>query len=410
MIKIRIGAFSKKHKVTQSTVRHYLDIGLLTTKKLGGQYFFHEKDSRDMEEIIKLKQLGFSLNEILKLLKYLRLTGIKTEEYNKLLVSMLEQKKIEIDKVWRKYEEINSKINETIETLQNTSKKESKIIGFPIAYLGILTCPECKSKLNINKGTINNSMLIEGSAICPCGYQAKIDYGILIEEKTVGKRDLNGNPWPSRDEYLKVVSSNYINFINSGMNKITEKLKDYDRGSKLILELQHCVGYFLRYYIEYKSMDSTYILVDYDINKIIELKKDLELNREDVNFIFLCCNIDRIPLKDSSIDIVIDHWKTKDYALTNKDFVLKKVLHLLKSDGILGGVYPYFKNMKNIENIHEYALDYYKREKLIDKIENLGIVKESITDTDSIIESNPYNYDISGKEVYQMIYLGKVKT
>lgn len=407
MRKIRIGAFSKKHNVTQNTVRHYLDMGLLTSKKSGGQYFFHEKDGRDMEEIIKLKQLGFNLNEILNLLTYLRLTGIKTEEYNEMLLSMLKDKKIEINKVCRKYEKMSSNISEKIENLQKTSEKESKIIGLPIAYLGILTCPDCKSKLNINNGTINNNMLIEGLVICPCGYKAKINYGVFIEEKTVRKRFLNGEPWPSRDDYLKVVSSNFINFVHSGMSKITEKLKDYDRGSKLILELQHCVGYFLRYYIEYKSPESTYILVDYDIDKIVELKKALELNREDVNFMFLCCNIDRIPLRDSSIDIIIDHWKTKDYALTNKDFVLKKVLPLLKTDGILGGVYPYFENTKNIESIHDYALDYYLRDKLLEKIEGLGIEQVDSSDTGSIVEDNPHNYDISGKGVYQMIYLGR---
>lgn len=245
MRKIRIGAFSKKHNVTQNTVRHYLDMGLLTSKKSGGQYFFHEKDGRDMEEIIKLKQLGFNLNEILNLLTYLRLTGIKTEEYNEMLLSMLKDKKIEINKVCRKYEKMRSDISENIENLQKTSEKESKIIGFPIAYLGILTCPDCKSKLKINNGIINNNMLIEGAVVCPCGYQAKINYGVFIEEKTVRKRFLNGNPWPSSDDYLKVVSSNFINFVHSGMSKIYE-----GRNIPRIHMTEGGNGYIMKYLFE----------------------------------------------------------------------------------------------------------------------------------------------------------------
>jgi len=41
--KIRIGAFSKKHGVTQNTVRHYLDMGLLTAKKQAGNITFLKK-------------------------------------------------------------------------------------------------------------------------------------------------------------------------------------------------------------------------------------------------------------------------------------------------------------------------------------------------------------------------------
>lgn len=410
MSKIRIGEFSQKHSVTQNTVRHYLDIGLLTAKKTGGQYSFFEKDDKDMKEIIRLKQLGFNLNEILKLLTYLRLTGIETEEYKNMILVMLKNKKEEIERTCHKYNKINSNISKTIENLQKSNAKKSNIIGFPITYLGILQCPNCKNKLNIKNGIIDNSMLIEGNAICQCGYHAKINNGIFIEEKAVRKRILNGNPWPSGEDYLKVVSPNFINFVYNGMDKVSNELKNYDKDSKLILELQHCVGYFLKHYLKYRSKDSTYILVDYDIDKVIELKKILELNQEHKNFIFLCCDLDRIPLSESSIDIIVDHWMTKDYAQTDQEFVLEKVLPYLKNEGILVGAYPYFKTMNNIKNIHIEAQDYFNRDKILEKIEDLEINHFSIADIGPVVENNPYNFDISGKEVYQMIYVGKNKT
>lgn len=407
---IRIGEFSKEHGVTQNAVRHYLDMGLLTTKKTGGQYIFYDKDNKDMEEIIKLKGLGFNLNEILKLLTFLRLTGIETEEYKNMIFTMLKNKKEEIEEISKKYEKMSLDIDETIKNFEKRSIISSNIIGFPIAHLGILKCPCCKSKLNIKDGIIENSMLIEGNVICKCGYYAKVENGIIIEEKAVRKRILNGNPWPSRDDYLKVVSSNFINFVYSGMTNMSDELKKHDKDGKLVLELQHCVGYFLKHYLNNRSKDSTYILIDYDIDKIIELKKSLELNQEHINFIFLCCDIDRIPLCESSIDIIVDHWMTKDYALTDKDFVLKNVMPLLKKEGILIGSYPYFKTMKNIKNIPTYALEYYNRDMILNKIEDIGIKRINTIEVGPVVESNQYNYDISGKEVYQMIYLGKNKT
>ena len=403
---IKIGEFSKKHKVTQNTVRHYLNMGLLTANKTGGQYGFFEKDDKDMEEIIKLKQLGFNLNEILNLLTYLRLAGIETEEYKTKIFSMLKNKKEEIEEISKKYEKMCSDIDETIKSFEKRNT-ETNILGFPVIYLGLLKCPDCKSKLNIKDGIIDNSMLIEGKVTCQCGYHSKVEYGIFIEEKTVRKRILNGNPWPSGEDYLKAVSPSFINFIYSGMSKISYEFKNYDKDSKLVLELQHCVGYFLKHYLKHRSKDSTYILVDYDIDKIIELKKALELNQEHNNFIFLCCEIGRIPLCESSIDIIVDHWMTKDYAHTNKAFVLEKVLPLLKNGGILVGSYPYFKNMKNIKNINMDVLDYFNRDKILEKIEGLGIKQLNSTDIGPVVENNPYNFDIMGKEVYQMIYLGK---
>lgn len=363
-----------------------------------------------MEEILKLKQLGFNLSEILKLLTYLRLAGIETEDYKDMFLSMLKDKKIEIQKIYNKYKKMNINVSETIKNIQQSRTKNSNIIGFPVSYLDILKCPDCRSKLNIKNGIIENSMLTEGNAVCKCGYHAKINYGIFIEEKTVRKRLLNGNPWPSGDDYLRVVSPNFINFIYSGMNKISDHLNDYDTGSKLILELQHCVGYFLKHYINHRSVDSTYILVDYDIDKILELKKSLELNQEYNNFIFLCCQMDRIPICESSIDIIVDHWMTKDYAHAEKDFVLKVLLPLLKKEGILVGSYPYFKTMKNVKNIDADVISYFNKDKILEKIKGLGISQLNITDIGPVIENNPYNYDISGKEVYQMIYLGINKT
>lgn len=42
---MRISEFAKKHKTTQDTIRHYLDMGLLISKKDGAHYRFNESDS-----------------------------------------------------------------------------------------------------------------------------------------------------------------------------------------------------------------------------------------------------------------------------------------------------------------------------------------------------------------------------
>ena len=70
---MKIGEFAKKHNITQDTIRHYLELGLLATEKKGGHYDFSESDSHDLIQIMELKNLSFSLNEIQRILTIQRI-------------------------------------------------------------------------------------------------------------------------------------------------------------------------------------------------------------------------------------------------------------------------------------------------------------------------------------------------
>ena len=61
---MKIGEFSKKFNVSVSTVRHYINLGLLVPEKDGFQYRFTASDCKEMEIIISMKDAGFNLNEL----------------------------------------------------------------------------------------------------------------------------------------------------------------------------------------------------------------------------------------------------------------------------------------------------------------------------------------------------------
>lgn len=61
---MRIGKFAALHSVTQDTIRHYQEMGLLVAEKVNGRYDFTDADSRDLEKILHLKELEFTLNEV----------------------------------------------------------------------------------------------------------------------------------------------------------------------------------------------------------------------------------------------------------------------------------------------------------------------------------------------------------
>lgn len=56
--------FINKMGTTKDTVRFYLELKLLTPKRKGKNYWFTEQETAAFEEIKKLQELGFSLQEI----------------------------------------------------------------------------------------------------------------------------------------------------------------------------------------------------------------------------------------------------------------------------------------------------------------------------------------------------------
>nr|WP_278308380.1 MerR family transcriptional regulator [Oxobacter pfennigii] len=399
--------FAQKHNISQSTVRHYIDFGLLVAQKNGSHYRFHEDDSRDIERIMNLKQLDFSLPEIQKILTFQRLTGGKADEYKKMYLSLLESKEEQIIQAQQKYEKMSYYLKETINSLKSGEMNRSGKLGFPLSSVGMLQCPCCGAALNISAGTIENNMLIEGSIKCKCGYSAIIQDGIYIDEKAARQKLLYGKPMPDGKEYLRVASPGFINFRYKGMGILIDSMHKHCKEPEYIMEFNLCVGYFLNQYIKHIPGNAIYILVDYDKDRIAHLKSSLETGNEHKNFIFLCCDVDGIPLRNSSIDIIIDYWMTKDFAQSNNQPLLDIVLPFLKHGGLLAGIYPNLHKVKGIDNTLPQIEDYFNREKILKKLTDLNLKQLDVADMGPVIEKNRYNMDIYDREIYQTIYVGK---
>ncbi|KPU45600.1 HTH-type transcriptional regulator ZntR [Oxobacter pfennigii] len=405
---MRIGEFARKHGITQDTIRHYLEMGLLVTEKNGGHLRFTEDDSKDMEMIIELKQLDFSLAEIRKILGFQRLSGPKTYEYRNHYLSFLEDKNRQIAKELRKYTKMSSYLNNKIKAFKMDEAKTAKRLGFPMPSIGLLRCPDCNGPLNLSDGTIEKNMITAANVNCKCGYSAVIQNGIYVDEKAVRKRTINGKPMPSKKEYLEAASPNYINFLYKGISMIIDNIQKYEKEPGYIMELEACVGFFLMQYIKHLPKNSTYILIDYDKDRIIDLKRNLEVYHEHKNFIFLCCDYDRLPLANSCIDIMIDFWMTNSFARSNNQLIFDIVLPFLKEGGLLTGAFPFLNSKsKDFISIEPELKDYFNKDRMIGKLEASGIAEIDSTDIGPVFENNQYNLYIKDKELYQEIYKGQ---
>lgn len=69
VIKVEIGQFSKKTKLSIDTLRYYNKIGILVPKRINNIRYYDEKDLEKAIAIAKLKNCGFTLSEIEQILK-----------------------------------------------------------------------------------------------------------------------------------------------------------------------------------------------------------------------------------------------------------------------------------------------------------------------------------------------------
>ncbi|WP_312811498.1 MerR family transcriptional regulator [Sedimentibacter sp.] len=397
---MKIGKFAKMHNVTQDTIRHYIDLGLLVTEKKGGQYQFSDTDCSDIKKIIEYKNMSFSLSEIQKLLAMQRISGENSNSFRKLFLSYLEEKKKENEKVISQFNNINNSLREKINNIKQQENKDVQKLGFPLSSIHLLKCPDCRRQLNLSEGIIENNNVIEAIINCGCGFTAVIKEGMYVDKRHVRTKLLNGKRMPSKEEYLASSSTQYNNFLYKGMALLVEQINKYQGAPKYILELDNCVGFFLMQFIKYLPSDSTYILIDYDYERLENLKKDLENYYNHKNFIFLCCNYGSLPLKDSFADIIIDYQMTSKHEELTGEKLYNLMLPLLTTKGIICGVYSY----KEVQNYNE-SKNLYDKIKMQELMYNYHLKLLDSTDVGPFTESISDVGDISQQKMFQVIYV-----
>lgn len=402
---MKIGEFSKKNNVTQDTIRHYIDMGLLVVEKHGSQYKFTEENSSDIEKIVMLKQLDFSLTDIQEMLCFYRLEGKRSGVFRDFYLSLLERKKDQIKREQQKLKEIDVQLKDRINELKINEISKSKTLGFPICSTYLLHCPCCKRRLDISGGTIERNMILEATFHCECGYIAAIEDGIYMDKVAVRKK----KEIPLKKDFMEATSPKFINFLYNGASALIDYIQNHASDPKYIMELDNCVGRFLMQYIDYLPKSCTYILICHDKERITTMKNNLEQQQEHSNFIFFCCELDQIPIANSSIDIIVDHSMSKNYAKTTNKFLLDVVSPFLKLEGHLVGAYPHLSTKyKEFMSIPLELRDYFNKNKMMEKLQNLNFAELDTVDIGPIIENNPY-IDISGKEQYLTLYVGQKK-
>jgi DNA-binding transcriptional MerR regulator len=116
---LKVGDIAKATGVTIRTLHHYEEIGLLasSSRSESGHRVYSEKDLRRLQQILSLKQLGFSLEEIHNC--------FQTESLSPIEIIHLHQKRVleSRDQLARLYDQLST-LEKTLAAKQNPSVQE----------------------------------------------------------------------------------------------------------------------------------------------------------------------------------------------------------------------------------------------------------------------------------------------
>ena len=148
---MKIGEFSRRYGVSRDTVRYYVNAGLLIPDDQGAQYQFTERECQDMETILRLKGLCFSLKEIAEYLSVLRVSTMVEPESIRDVVDFMDHKKLELEEQIKSLQEIHEAIDAEIYTFSRLKPRAVKKTGLPLAALHLLACPYCGKGLELKQ-------------------------------------------------------------------------------------------------------------------------------------------------------------------------------------------------------------------------------------------------------------------
>lgn len=404
---VRIGKFAESNNLTIDTVRHYMDLGLIIPEMQGGQYYFDDRCKSDLEDILNLKGMGFTLNEIKSIFMFRRLGNLTPYEQNQYYKTFFESKYKSIGEEIDNLKEIRNNLKIKIQELHNISIERKNKIGIDFRNLNMFKCLKCNGDLILSKGSVDSNQVIDGKLTCNCGVEYDIDDGILIINHEPIDHGLKFD-YKYIEEYISLTDIEYLDNVYKNLELMHKKIEFDNFKNKTILELGSGNGFFLRHIYNELPDDSIYIAVDNDIGRHKFLKSMLELIDSNKNIIFICSDFTKIPIGNKSIDIIVDFSGSSNYGFSKEQFLLNEIDNYIKESAWLIGSYIIFKNFGVNSKIDDKYRKSFILKNVKEKIKNLNyeLIYEKVSEP--LGKGGKYeNYFVKGEEVYSYLYYGK---
>ncbi len=218
---MKIGQVAKKYGLSIDTVNYYVSYGLLVPPRKGGQRSFDERTLKDLELILRLRGMEFSLQEIHRILSLYRISLLASRQDAAELQAIYEKKRRFCMDERKRLLNVAKKLDGMISELQRRGDGGGRATGVPLSMLDLLRCPECGGTFEINGASMNQRYIFSGECRCACGYSAEIRNGMLITP--IRNKDKYDKPDTEREMYKNLPPS-LLSLFQSSYNWMTQHL------------------------------------------------------------------------------------------------------------------------------------------------------------------------------------------
>ncbi|NLD20221.1 MAG: MerR family transcriptional regulator [Clostridiales bacterium] len=408
---MKIGEFAKKFNTNISTVRYYVNHGLIVPSKKSEHFDFDKGCAKDMETILRYKHYYFSIEEIQLLLFLERTSRFKDDVILDLCAGIMEKKKSELIKERRNLDESITKLQAEIEMLPDVPEAANFIKGIPFSFIPNLYCPHCQVPLKLDSASISDGYLVSGELWCSCGYKSTIKDGILLCEK-----HYEDTPFKSFKNIESIIcmledfSSTYRMLVEKSYIYIHNKIEKHLKEPGLILSGPFQFNFLLSF-IERLDKKNTYVIVDPSKRRIEKMWK--YLNELSCDIVFIAGDLSDVPIRNSSVDVYLDDYSVTNSLFTFNTFSAEKISELLKRSGIVTGVFgSYKKAPKSLTSFRDIQPDFEPKVMTLNNLKycwhqsGIGMKEvKSIGFTSS--SEKDYSHDVPGEQLEIVAYFAE---
>lgn len=429
---MRIGEFSTRTGVTVDTLRHYMDLGLLVVEKRGGHYGFDARVQRDLERILQLKDMGFSLAEIKRLFQFERL-GVMTDYqkdiyYRGLFSQHINALRLDIEAKQKALEALEKAEWTLIASAEAKGDVRRQTVGLPLEALPLLACSCCGASLSLNEGDIRDGKVIRGTLTCSCGCGE--NGGLIVEEGIVyvpevlsrqvsefedrlrfqaGKGDSSRAGELASDfleTYLTATDPAYLDRIYEGLSWVQGRT-DFS-GGRAALELGSGHGFYLRTVYDKLPDSMIYVAVDHDPARHRFLKTILEGASESRKIVLLCADFQALPLKADSFDVLMDFTGSSNYSFDNDGFLPAQVNPLIREESRLFASYIVFERFGLNTRIPAKRRRWFTEAGVLEGLKSLGYELRETYRTQAVSQGGVYeDYFEADERVKTVVVIGQ---
>lgn len=338
---MRIGEVSRQYHISVDNLYYYINYGLLVPPKPRGQYIFNKTVLQDLEWILELKELDFTLREIHMLLSLKRISGLADSRDIEELKAVYEGKQEFCLQEINRKQEIIQKLDKKIASLKENQSDKIPQTGVPVSALPLLCCPVCGSPLSLKDVEMNSRFLYSGTLSCSCGYQAQIQNGILMTPNK--NTSLHDTPDITRELY-KDLPPELITMFERSYQQMLKQMEETNLRGKVIAETYINAWFFMHNHLAALPEDSLYLVIDKYPETLLMYKHLIEKQRPDLNILYLADSSTRFPLKPECIDVHLDFFAANEHNFYHNSFLYERLLPYLKKDADLIGTYFYFEH------------------------------------------------------------------